>query len=170
MDIFGRLDRLEDFVANSKRVPLSSSVMLNEAEFYDLLDDIRATLPNELKQARVVSKDRDRILTDAEHKEEEILTRARKQSDQLVGETEIIRQAEIDRDHMIEVAQEEARKILYDAEDVADRIFGELEASLTDVRDSTEEILRRIGTWREKLRGYAEEPVKGEEYGYDAGE
>ena len=42
MDIFGRLDRLEDFVANSKRVPLSSSVMLNEAEFYDLLDDIRA--------------------------------------------------------------------------------------------------------------------------------
>jgi len=170
MDIFGRLDRLEDFVANSKRVPLSSSVMLNEAEFYDLLDDIRATLPNELKQARVVSKDRDRILTDAEHKEEEILARARKQSDQLVGETEIIRQAEIDRDHMIEVAQEEARKILYDAEDVADRIFGELEASLTDVRDSTEEILRRIGTWREKLRGYAEEPVNEEENGYNEGE
>ena len=165
MDIFGRLDKLEDFVANSKRVPLSSSVMLNEAEFYDLLDDIRATLPNELKQARVVSKDRERILTEAERREEEILARAQRQSEQMIKETEIVKQAELERDHMMEEAQEEARKIVYDAEDVADRIFGELEASLIDVRDSTEEILRRIGTWREKLRGYTEEPVE-EEYGY----
>ena len=44
MDIFGRLDRLEDFVANSKRVPLSSSVMLNEAEFYDLLRKLNERL------------------------------------------------------------------------------------------------------------------------------
>jgi vacuolar-type H+-ATPase subunit H len=165
MDIFGRLDKLEDFVANSKRVPLSSSVMLNEAEFYDLLDDIRATLPNELKQARVVSKDRERIISEAERKEEEVLARAQRQSEQMVEETEIIKQAELDRDHMLEEAQEDARKIVYDAEDVADRIFGELEASLIDVRDSTEEILRRIGSWREKLRGYTEEPAQ-EEYGF----
>src|SRR5450756_2325330 len=102
MDIFGRLDKLEDFVANSKRVPLSSSVMLNEAEFYDLLDDIRATLPNELKQARVVSKDRERIVTDAERKEEEMLAKAQKKSEQMVQETEIIKQAELERDHMID--------------------------------------------------------------------
>jgi vacuolar-type H+-ATPase subunit H len=165
MDIFGRLDRLEDFIANSRRVPLSSSVMINEAEFYDLLDDIRATLPNELKQARVVSKDRERIMQEAERKEEEIIQGAQRTSEQMVQETEIIKQAELERDHMLEEAQEEARKIVYDAEDVADRIFGELEASLTDMRDSTEEILRRIGTWREKLRGYTEEPVE-EEYGY----
>ncbi|MCJ7652682.1 MAG: hypothetical protein MUO75_03150 [Actinobacteria bacterium] len=165
MDIFGRLDRLEDFIANSRRVPLSSSVMINEAEFYDLLDDIRATLPNELKQARVVSKDRERIMQEAERKEEEIIQGAQRTSEQMVQETEIIKQAELERDHMLEEAQEEARKIVYDAEDVADRIFGELEASLTDMRDSTEEILRRIGTWREKLRGYTEEPVE-EEHGY----
>lgn len=169
MDIFTRLDRIEDFIANSKRVPLSSSVMVNEAEFYDFLDDIRATLPNELKKARLVSKERDRILGEAQRKEEELLERAEKQAELMVQETEIIKQAELERDHMIDEAQEEARKIIYDAEDVADRIFGELEASLIDVRDSTEEILGRITTWREKLRGYPEEPVE-EEYEYEAGE
>lgn len=166
MDIFGRLDRLEDFVANSKRVPLSSSVMINEAEFYDLLDDIRATLPNELKQARLVTREKDRILGEAQRKEDEALERAQQRADQLVQQTEIIKQAELERDHMIDEAQEEARRIIYDAEDVADRIFGELEASLIDTRDSTEDILHRISGWREKLRGYTEEPVE-EEYDFD---
>ena len=167
MDIFARLDKLEDFIANSKRVPLSSSVMVNEAEFYDLLDDIRATLPNELKQARVISKDRDRILSEAQRKEEELLESAEKRAEDLVQQTEIIKQAELERDHMIDEAQEEARKIIYDAEDVADRIFGELEASLIEVKESTEEILNRVNTWREKLRGYAESPAE-EEYEYEA--
>jgi vacuolar-type H+-ATPase subunit H len=166
MDIFARLDRFEDFVANSKRVPLSSSVMINEAEFYDLLDDIRATLPNELKQARMVSKEKDRIIAEAQRKEDEAITRAQERAEQMVQETEIIKQAELERDHMIDEAQEEARRIILDAEDVADRIFGELEASLTEVSDSTAEILQRIGTWREKLRGYAEDE-QADEYGYE---
>ncbi len=166
MDIFARLDKLEDFIANSKRVPLSSSVMVNEAEFYDLLDDIRATLPNELKQARLVSKDRDRIMSEAQRKEEELLDAAEKRADNMVQQTEIIKQAELERDHMIDEAQEEARKIIYDAEDVADRIFGELEASLIEVKESTDEILTRISTWREKLRGYTEAPAE-EEFEYE---
>lgn len=169
MDIFTRLDRIEDFVANSKRVPLSSSVMINEAEFYDFLDDIRTTLPGELKKARLVSKERDRILGEAQRKEEELLQRAEKHAERMVQDTEIIKQAELERDHMIDEAQEEARKIVFDAEDVADRIFGEMEASLLDIRDSTDEILTRVSTWREKLRGYREEPIE-EEYEYDIGE
>jgi len=169
MDIFARLDRFEDFVANSKRVPLSSSVMVNEAEFYDLLDDIRATLPNELKQARMVTKEKERILSDAQRKEEETLSRAQERAEQMVMQTEIIKQAELERDHLIDEAQEEARRIILDAEDVADRIFGELEASLSETRDSTEEILQRIGTWREKLRGYDEEPRQGD-YDYEGPE
>ena len=123
MDIFARLDRFEDFVANSKRVPLSSSVMVNEAEFYDLLDDIRATLPNELKQARMVTKEKERILSDAQRKEDETLSRAQERAEQMVMQTEIIKQAELERDHLIDEAQEEARRIILDADDVAYRIF-----------------------------------------------
>ncbi len=166
MDIFARLDKLEDFIANSKRIPLSSSVAVNEAEFYDLLDDIRATLPNELKQARLVSKERDRIVGEAQRKEEELLAKAEKRADSMVQQTEIVKQAELERDHLIEEAQEEARRIIYDAEDVADRIFGELEASLIEVKDSTDEILNRITSWREKLRGYSEQQPE-DDYEYE---
>jgi vacuolar-type H+-ATPase subunit H len=166
MDIFARLDKLEDFIANSKRIPLSSSVAVNEAEFYDLLDDVRATLPNELKQARLVSKERDRIMGDATRKEEELLAKAEKRADSMVQQTEIIKQAELERDHLIDEANEESRRIIYDAEDIADRIFGELEASLIEVKDSTDEILTRITSWREKLRGYSEQP-SDQDYEYE---
>ena len=157
MDIFARLDKLEDFIANSKRVPLSSSVMVHEAEFYDILDDIRATLPNELKQARLVTKERDRILGEAQRKEEELLARAEQHAEQLILDTEIVKQAQLEKEHILEEAEEEARRIKYDAEDYADQVFGELEASLSEVRDSTDDILRRVTSWREKLRGYPEE-------------
>ena len=166
MDIFARLDKLEDFIANSKRIPLSSSVAVNEAEFYDLLDDVRATLPNELKQARLVSKERDRIMGDATRKEEELLAKAEKRADSMVQQTEIIKQAELERDHLIDEANEESRRIIYDAEDIADRIFGELEASLIEVKDSTDEILTRITSWREKLRGYSEQ-TSDQDYEYE---
>ena len=75
--------------------------------------------------------------------------------------------AQIEGEHMIDEAQEVARKIVYDAEDWADRIFGELEAMLIDVRDSTEDILTRVGTWREKLRGFSEEGGEEELYERD---
>lgn len=169
MDIFARLDKLEDFVANSRRVPLSSAVMISEAEFYDMLDDIRATLPNELKQARVVSKDKERILGEAQKKEEELLERAERKAEQMILQTEIVKQAELERDHIMDEAQEEARKIIYDAEDVADRIFGELEASLMELKESTDGILSRIITWREKLRGYNQEGPQ-EEYEMEPGD
>jgi vacuolar-type H+-ATPase subunit H len=103
---------------------------------------------------------------DAEKKEEEILERAQKRAEGMVQDTEIVKEAELERKHMIDDAQEEARKIVYDAEDIADRIFGELEASLIEVKDSTDEILGRVGTWREKLRGYAETSPQ-EEYQYE---
>ena len=87
----------------------------------------------------------------------------------MVQQTEIIKQAELERDHMIDEAQEEARRIVYDAEDVADRIFGEMEASLSEVKDSTDEILTRITSWREKLRGYTQETAE-DSYEYERDE
>ncbi|MFH1149344.1 MAG: ATPase [Actinomycetota bacterium] len=164
MDIFARLDRLEDFIANSKKVPLSGAVRVNEAEFYDILDDIRATLPNELKQARLVTKERDRILGEATRKEQDVLAQAEHRAEGMIMDTEIIKQAQLEKEHILEEAEEEARRIKYDAEDYADQVFGELEASLTEVRDSTEDILRRVTGWREKLRGYEEQGTGEYEY------
>ncbi len=161
MDIFARIDRIEDFVANSKRMPLSSSVLINEAEFYDILDDMRATLPNELKEARWVVKEKTEILEEARKKTEEALEKTRREREQYISETEIVRQAELERDRMLEEAQEEARKIQFEAEDFADKIFGELEASLLHVL----EIIRR---GREKLQGY--EGEEGEELELAEGE
>jgi hypothetical protein len=52
MDILELIDRLDDTVQNAKPVPLTDQVRVNKDEIYDLLDQMRATLPAEIQQAR----------------------------------------------------------------------------------------------------------------------
>ncbi len=165
MDIFARLEMLEDLVARAKKVPLSSSVLINEAEFYDMLDDIRATLPGELKEARIITRDKKRIISDAEREAQEIIELAQKKADSLVQETSIMEEARLERAHMLDEAQREAKQIRLEAEDYADSVFGDLEAKLLDVSQSIEDTLNRVRTWRDKLRKPLDVEIE-EEYGY----
>ncbi len=169
MDIFARLEMLEDLVARARKLPLSSSVVINEAEFYDMLDDIRATLPGELKTARIITKEKERIIADAEREAQEIVERAQKEADRLVQETSIMEEARLERAHMLDEAQREAKQIVLEAEDYADNIFGELEAQLLDVSQSIDDILSRVRTWRERLRKLSDVEIE-ERYDYEVSE
>ncbi|MGH2684319.1 MAG: ATPase, partial [Actinomycetota bacterium] len=63
MDITGRLQQLEELVAEAKSMPLSTSVLVNREEVLELIQEMRASLPEEIKQARWVVKDREQLLT-----------------------------------------------------------------------------------------------------------
>ena len=81
MDIASRLKQLEDMVAEAKSMPLSSSVLVNRDEVLEVLAAVRESLPEEIKQARWVVKDREELLTKARHDAEELVERGR--ADQL---------------------------------------------------------------------------------------
>lgn len=167
MDIFARLEMLEDLVARAKKLPLSSSVLINEAEFYDMLDDIRATLPGELKEARIITRDRERMIAEAERDAQEIIERAQMEADRLVQETNIMEEARLERAHMLDEAQREAKQIKLEAEDYADSVFGELEARLLEIYQAMEDIINRVRTWRDRLRKPSGVGIEDE---YDYGE
>ena len=65
MDILALMDNLEDLVAEGKKVPLTSSVMVNEQKIYGIIDEIRGSFPDEIKQARWIVKERQEMLDDA---------------------------------------------------------------------------------------------------------
>ena len=62
MEIFQLLDNLEDLIENSKKVPLSDKSMIDKDEILEVLKEIRLKLPDELKQAKWVKEERERIL------------------------------------------------------------------------------------------------------------
>src|SRR5213083_2138409 len=111
MDVLVLIDKLDDLVHNAKPVPLTDQVRVDKEEIYDILDQMRATIPEEIKQARWIVKERQEMLAEAKREAERIVKEARERQTRLVSDQEI----------------------RLGAEDYADDILNTLEVNLTKI-------------------------------------
>ena len=95
MDVLELIDKLDELVRNAKHVPLSREVRVDKEELSDLLDEMRATIPEEIKEARWIVKERQEMLASAEREAERILGEARERQTQLVVEHHHAGEAEL---------------------------------------------------------------------------
>jgi cell division septum initiation protein DivIVA len=131
MDVLVLIDKLDDLVHNSKQVPLTDQVRVDKEEIYDLLDQMRATIPEEIKQARWIVKERQEMLAEARREAERILAEARERQEQLIADQEVTREAERAAEDIIEDARAREREIRLGAEDYADDVLHSLEENLS---------------------------------------
>jgi hypothetical protein len=131
MDVLMLIDKLDELVRNAKQVPLRGEVRVDRDELSDLLDQLRVALPEELKEARWIIKERQEMLAAAEREAERILGEARERQTQLVVEHELTAQAELTTEEIIDNARAEEREIRLGAEDYADEILSTLELNLS---------------------------------------
>src|SRR5205085_11891713 len=94
MDVLVLIDKLDDLVHNAKAVPLTDQVRVDREEIYDLLDQMRATIPEEIKQARWIVKDRQEMLAEAKRGTERIVKEAGEQQARPIANEETTRQPE----------------------------------------------------------------------------
>src|SRR5881227_3229493 len=127
MDVLVLIDKLDDLVHNAKQVPLTDQVRVDKEKIYDILDRMRSTIPEEIKQARWIVKEREEMLADAKHEAEQILEEARERQRQLVSGHELIRQAERSAQEIIDDSRAREREIRLGADDYADEILDTLE-------------------------------------------
>ena len=111
MDVLVLIDKLDDLVHNAKTIPLSDSVRVDKEEIYDILDQMRATIPEEIKQARWIVKERQEMLAEAKKEAERIIKEARERQERLVGEEEVTKQAERAAEDIVEDARAREREI-----------------------------------------------------------
>jgi len=130
VDVLVLIDKLDDLVHNAKPVPLTDQVRVDREEIYDLLDQMRATIPEEIKQARWIVKERQEMLAEAKREAERVIKEARDQQQRLVSQEEITKQAERAAEEIVEDANARAREIRLGAEDYADEILNTLEVNL----------------------------------------
>jgi vacuolar-type H+-ATPase subunit H len=131
MDVLVLIDKLDDLVHNAKPVPLTDTVRVDKEEIYDILDQMRATIPEEIKQARWIVKERQEMLAEAKREAERIVSDARERQARLISEEEVYKQAERGADEIIDDAHAREREIRLGAEDYADEILGTLETNLS---------------------------------------
>ena len=149
MDILGLIDRLEDIIANGRKVPLSGSVVLQEQRMYEIIDELRAALPEELKTARWIVKERQEMIDEADKEAERGIDEARLRAEEMLKEKEIVRLAERRANDIIEAAQAREREIRLGAEDYADEMLANLEVNLG-------KLLTAVQRGRDRLQGRLE--------------
>ena len=131
MDVLVLIDKLDDTIHNAKPVPLTDQVRVDKEEVYDILDQMHATIPEEIKQARWIVEEREEMLAQAKREAERIVEEARERQTQLVAEHQLIRQAERAAQEIIEDARAREREIRLGAEDYAAEILNTLEVNLS---------------------------------------
>ena len=117
MDIMARLQQMEELVRTAKSMPLSSSVLINQAEVLELLEAAQGELPEEIKQARWVVKDREELLAKARKDGEAIVERAKQERDRLMSQQEVVRAAKEEAERLLAEGRELSRQMRLEAED-----------------------------------------------------
>lgn len=141
-----KLAQLEELLAEAKPVPLSSSIMLNRAEVDGLVGEIRSAVPEEVKQARWVTKERADVLAKARAEADSVLEQARQERENLVSSTEIVAAARNEAERIRNEAREDARRLRLEADDYVDAQLAKFEILL-------QKTLATVERGRENLRG-----------------
>ncbi len=115
MDILYLVDRLENLVTNSKRMPWVNQIILKEADILNIIDQMRTSIPGEVKQARLIIQEKEDILAQAHEEATNIVIRAREEAERTMSREGLLRAAEERAQEIIRRANEQAQLIIQQA-------------------------------------------------------
>lgn len=160
MDLTARIHQLEEMVRDAKSMPLSSSALLNRDEVLELIEQMKDSLPDEIKQARWIVKDREELLAKARRDAEAMVEQARDEQLRLASHEAVVQRAQEESERILQEASEDGRRLRLESEDYVDAKLAQLEAALQRILEDvivTNQSLGRtidqVQAGREKLRG-----------------
>ncbi len=132
VDILYLVDRLEELVGIGKRVPFSGRVMVEEEQFLALVDQLRIAVPNEIKQAQRVIKERERIIAESQDEAAKILETARKRAEYFVSEQGILNEARQQSEELLRQVEERRHRSKDEIDEFALQQFNKLEEAMRE--------------------------------------
>ncbi|HEX2383087.1 MAG TPA: hypothetical protein VHI95_10645 [Acidimicrobiales bacterium] len=140
------LRRVAEMISGARPMPLSASVMINREEVLELLEEAIERLPDELRAARWLLKEREDFLTKTRRDADDILDSARARAERMVQRTEVVKAAELRARQTVDAADEEARRLRLECEDYCDQKLASFEIVL-------ERTMKTVAAGRTKLQG-----------------
>jgi hypothetical protein len=131
MDILHLVDRLEELFNESRPIPLTHSVIMDENRLMDIIDQMRVSIPDEIKKAQQINVQRDRILAQAQEEANRTLALAREKSEKMVERNELTQASQVRGDQIIEQARREALLTQKEADRYVVETLTNLESELT---------------------------------------
>ena len=157
------LRRAADIIATAPTMPLSSSPRIDREEMIELLESALERLPDELRQARWMLKERQEFVAKTRREADELLEAARVQAERMVQRTEVVRAAEQKARQIIEAAESDSRRLRHETEDFLDQRLGSFEILLDKLSKTVHSGRQRlsIGGGTDVAEIEEEDPTKG---------
>ena len=130
MEIMEIIDMMEETIDKSPVVPLSGKIVVDKEDLLDYIQEMRLVFPDEVKEAKWVKEERERILAEAQTRSETMIKNAEEKVVQMIDEHEITKEAVEQANQMVNDAQTKAMEIKTDCDQYADDILNDLEKRL----------------------------------------
>ena len=145
MDLQYLIDRLETMVRAGRRMPVMNKIMMDEQELVDLIDQMRTVLPEEIRYAKHVLREKEQILSDAQAQADDVLRNARQHAEVLIEREGLLKQARQQADDIKRQAQEEAERVQVGADNYVRQV-------LTDLADSLQRQIASVNKGLDSLK------------------
>lgn len=146
MDVLDLLDQLEDMIENSTSIPITGKIVVNKVDLLDMLKEIRLKLPDDLKQAKWITDQKQKILIDAQRQAETLVKETDTRLKREIEHHDITAEANKRGSEIVANAQKNAKEIRLGAKEYADQLLCDLEKSLNDSGKGMSEKLQQDTT------------------------
>lgn len=150
------VERLESLIANGKPLPLTRNAIIDREAALNLIDELRVAVPEEVRAAKRINQEGERIIDKAQEEAERVVARAQEQAAFLIEERGLTEAAAADSRRIIALAQDEADEVRRGADEYAAGVLSGLEADVTRTLASIERGISMLG---ERQAAYAPQPV-----------
>jgi len=133
LELFNIISEMEELIESSPKVPMTKRVLVDEDRLLDYLDRIRASMPEEMRQAKWVMQERDKVISDSKREAVRIIEDAEMQLEKKAVDSEVTRKAQELGEEIRLRSEEMARQIKQGALDYADEMLAELEGKLNSI-------------------------------------
>jgi vacuolar-type H+-ATPase subunit H len=134
MDILHLVDRLEELFNKSHAIPLTHNVIVDEDKFLDIIDQMRISVPEEVKKAQEVFTKKDRVMAQAQEEANRTLSLARDKADDLIEKEALVSDAKRRAEQIVEQARVEAENIKAGADNYAQESLENLEHAMEQLQ------------------------------------
>ncbi len=152
IDIIFLVERLESIIANGKRLPLTNNVVIDQAAALGLIDELRVAVPEEVRAAKRINSEGERIIEKAQEEAERIVAKAQEQAAFLIDERGLTQQAEAESRRIVGEADADAEEVRRGADEYAVSVLVGLEGDVVRTLQSIKKGIELLDSRRAELR------------------
>jgi hypothetical protein len=151
MDILHLVDKIEDLFNDSRALPFTRNIVIDEDKLLDIIDQMRVTVPEEIKKAQQIVTQKDRIIAQAQEEANRIITLAKEKAEQIVEREAIVKSAQNRSSQIVTQARDDASATRRDADNYV----------IDSLQSMEEEVTRLLTQIRNGIRKIEEDRLRG---------